>query len=65
MCCIEIRRKALLASNKSDRKCDKELVRKLFYRNLERRLIQAFLCEDCFNNHKNHSHLLLCMSVIK
>ena len=39
MRCIEIRQKVILASNKSDIKYDKELVRKLFYRTLERGLL--------------------------
>ena len=37
MRCNEIRQKVILGSNKSHIKYDKELVRKLFYRTLERR----------------------------
>ena len=41
MRCNEIRQKVLLASNKSDIKYDKELVRKLFYRTLRKRITKS------------------------
>ena len=43
MRCIEIRQKVIRASNKSDIKYDKELVRKLFYRTLERGLLSSYV----------------------
>ena len=46
MRCIEIRQKVILASNKSDIKYDKELVRKLFYRTLERGLLSLYVIQE-------------------
>ena len=46
MRCIEIRQKVILASNKSDIKYDKELVRKLFYRTLERGLLSSYVIQE-------------------
>ena len=40
---IEIRQNVILGSNKSDIKYDKELVRKLFYRTLERGLLSSYV----------------------
>ena len=42
---IEIRQKVILASNKSDIKYDKELVRKLFYRTLEKGLLRSYVIQ--------------------
>ena len=46
MRCIEIRQKVILASNKSDINYDKELVRKLFYRTLERGLLSSYVIQE-------------------
>ena len=46
MRCIEIGQKVILASNKSDIKYDKELVRKLFYRTLERGLLSLYVIQE-------------------
>ena len=46
MRCIEIREKAILTSNKSDIKYDKELVRKPFCRTLERGLLSSYVIQD-------------------
>ena len=43
---IEIRQKVILASNKSDIKYDKELVRKLFYHTLESRLLSSYVIQE-------------------
>ena len=45
MRCIEIRQKVILASNKSDMKYDKELVRKFFYRALEIGLLSSYVIQ--------------------
>ena len=46
MRCVEIRQKVILTSNKSDIKYDKELVRKLFYRTLERGLLCSYVIQE-------------------
>ena len=46
MRCIEIRQKVILASNKSDIKYDKKLVRKLFYRTVERGLLSSYVIQE-------------------
>ena len=46
MRCNEIRRKVILASNKSDSKYDKELIRKFFYRFLERGLLSWYVIQE-------------------
>ena len=46
MRCIEIRQKVILASNKSDIKFDKELVRKLFHRTLERGCLSSYVMQE-------------------
>ena len=46
MSCVEIRQKVILTSNKSDIKYDKELVRKLFYRTLERGLLCSYVIQE-------------------
>ena len=46
MRCIEIRRKVILASNKSDIKYNKELVGKLFYRTLEQGLLSSYVIQE-------------------
>ena len=46
MKCIEVRQKVLLASSKSDIKCDKGLVMKLFYRTLERGLLSSYVVQE-------------------
>ena len=46
MMCIEIRQKFILASNKSDIKYKKELVRKLFYCILEKGLLSSYLIQE-------------------
>ena len=46
MRCIEIRQKVILASNKSDIKYDKELVRKFFYRTLEIGLLSSYVIQE-------------------
>ena len=43
MKCIEIKQKVIMASNKSDIKYDKELVRKLFYRTPEGGLLSLYV----------------------
>ena len=45
MRCIEIRQKVILASNKSDMKYDKELVRTFFYRALEIGLLSSYVIQ--------------------
>ena len=45
MKCIEVRRKVLLASSKSDIKYDKGLMMKLFYRTLERVLLSSYVVQ--------------------
>ena len=44
--CIEVRKKVILASNKSDIKYDKELVRKFFYRTLEIGLLSSYVIQE-------------------
>ena len=46
MRCIEVRKKVILASNKSDIKYDKELVRKFFYRTLEIGLLSSYVIQE-------------------
>ena len=46
MRCVEIRQNVILTSNKSDIKYDKELVRKLFYRTLERGLLCSYVIQE-------------------
>ena len=46
MRCIEIRQKVILTSNKSDINYGTELVRKLFYRNLERGLLSSYVIQE-------------------
>ena len=46
MRCTEIRQKVILASNKSDIKFDKELVRKLFHRTLERGCLSSYVMQE-------------------
>ena len=46
MMCIEIRQKVILASNKSDIKYDKELVRKLLYCTLGRGLLSSYVIQQ-------------------
>ena len=46
MRCIEVRKKVILASNKSDIKYDKELVRKYFYRTLEIGLLSSYVIQE-------------------
>ena len=46
MCCIEIRQKIILASNNSNIKYGKELVRKLFYHSLERGLLGLYVIQE-------------------
>ena len=46
MRCIEVKKKFILASNKSDIKYDKELVRKFSYRTLERGLLSSYVIEE-------------------
>ena len=45
MKCIEVRRKVLLASKKSDIKYNKGLMMKLFYRTLERGLLSSYVVQ--------------------
>ena len=45
MKCIEVGRKVLLASSKSDIKYDKSLMMKLFYRTLERVLLSSYVVQ--------------------
>ena len=46
MRCIEVIKKVILASNKSDIKYDKELVRKFFYRTLEIGLLSSYVIQE-------------------
>ena len=46
MRCIEVIKKVILASNKSDIKYDKELVRKFFYRTLEIGLLSSYVRQE-------------------
>ena len=46
MRCIEISQKVILAFKKSDIRYDKELVRKLFYRTLERGLLSLRVIQE-------------------
>ena len=61
MRCIEIRQKVILASNKSDVKYDKELVRKLFYCTRERGLISSYVMQEIkslIRNNTSDEHLI-------
>ena len=46
MRCIEVRQKVILASNKSDIKYDKELVRKFFYGTLKIGLLSLYVIQE-------------------
>ena len=46
MSCIEIKQKVIMASNNSNIKYGKELVRKLFYHSLERRLLGSYVIQE-------------------
>ena len=46
MRCTAIRQKVILASNKSEIKYDKELVRKLFYRTLEKGSLRSHVIQE-------------------
>ena len=56
MGCIEIRQKVILASNKSVIKYDKELVRKLFYRTLERGLLSSYVIQEIKSLIRNNAY---------
>ena len=63
MRCNEIRQKVILASNKSDIKYDKELIRKFFYRTLKRGLLSWYVIKEIkplLKNNSSDEDLIVC-----
>ena len=63
--CIEVRQKVVLASNKSDIKYDKELVRKLSYRTLEKGLLSSYVIQKIKSLIRNNASEDLITAVTK
>ena len=52
---IKVRQKVILTSNKSDINYDKELIRRLFYRPLEKRLLSSYVLQEIKSLKRNNA----------